>query len=591
MFRSIRWRIAIPYVLLIAISMISLTAYLSRIVRDEYLAGVEAQLTSSARLIADAAQAGLAREERRATFDPLAHRYGALIGARVTIIGADGTVHGDSQEEVSRMDNHLDRPEVQEAIITGRGSATRQSATAGVSMTYVAVPVMQDDRLVGVARVALPLGRVQEQIARLRWSIVIAGLLAGLFAIVLGGLIAERTARPLRMLTEVAGRMARGDLSARLLPTTHDEIGELTNAVNNVAAQLRGEIHSLSAERSRLAAILANMADGVLITDPEGSVQLINPAAERLLNTPEAQALGRSYAQVMRHHQLIELWRRCRERDASQAEMVELDRRQVVVQAIVAPFPQEGSEGYLVILQDLSQVRRLETVRRDFISNISHELRTPLAGLRALTDTLREGALEDPPAARRFLDRMDVEVDAMTQMVQELLELARIESGKAPMRLTATPAAEMVLPAVERLQPQAERAGLTLTVDAPADLPAVLADGERMRQVVTNLVHNAIKFTLAGGQVEVRVARGEQEGAPAVIVSVRDTGVGISEVDLPRIFERFYKADRARSRGGTGLGLAIAKHIVQSHGGRIWAESVEGKGSTFSFSLPALTRV
>jgi len=590
MFRSIRWRIAVPYVLLIAVSMAGLTAYLSRIVREEYLAGLEAQLTSSARLIADAAQPGLAREERRAAFDPLAHRYGALIGARVTIIGADGTVFGDSQEDVSRMDNHLDRPEVQEAIITGRGSATRQSATAGISMTYVAVPVMQDDRLVGVARVALPLGRVQEQIARLRWSIMIASLLAGLFAIVLGGLIAERTARPLRLLTEVAGRMAQGDLSARLFPTTHDEIGELTNAVNNVAAQLRGEIQSLSAERSRLAAILANMADGVLITDPEGSVQLINPAAERLLNTPEAQALRRSYAQVMRHHQLIELWRRCRERDESQAEMIELDRRHVVVQAIVAPFPQEDGEGYLVILQDLSQVRRLETVRRDFISNISHELRTPLAGLRALTDTLREGALEDPPAARRFLDRMDVEVDAMTQMVQELLELARIESGKAPMRLTATPAAEMILPAVERLQPQAERAGLTLTVDAPADLPNVLADGERMRQVVTNLAHNAIKFTPAGGQVEVRAALGEQGGAPAVIVSVRDTGVGISEVDLPRIFERFYKADRARSRGGTGLGLAIAKHIVQSHGGRIWAESVEKKGSTFYFSLPALTK-
>ena len=384
--------------------------------------------------------------------------------------------------------------------------------------------------------------------------------------------------------------MAQGDLSARLFPTTRDEVGALTDAVNHVAAQLRGEIQSLSAERGRLAAILANMADGVLITDAEGLVQLINPAGARLLNITEGQALGRSYAQVVRHHELIDLWRRCREQRACQADMIELDRRDVVVQAIVTPFQQDQAAGYLVILQDLTQVRRLETVRRDFISNISHELRTPLAGLRALTDTLREGALEDPPAARRFLDRMDVEVDAMTQLVQELLELARIESGKAPMRLTPTAPAEIVLPAIERLQPQAERAGLTLSVAAPADLPLVLADAERMRQVVSNLAHNAIKFTPAGGTVEVRAARGEDAGAPAVIVSVRDTGVGISTVDLPRIFERFYRADRARSRGGAGLGLAIAKHIVQSHGGRIWVESVEGRGSTFYFALPAQTK-
>ncbi len=590
MFRSIRWRIAVPYVLLIAFSMAGLTAYLSRTVRQEYLAGVETRLLSDARLIADTTQASLAGGERRATFDPLAHRYGALIGARVTIIAADGTVFGDSQEDVSRMDNHLDRPEVQAAIISGWGSATRQSATAGASMSYVAVPVMQADRLVGIARVALPLARVEAQIVALQRGVLLAGALIALLAMLLGVWIAERTARPLRLLTEVAGRMAQGDLSARLFPTTRDEVGALTDAVNHVAAQLRGEIQSLSAERGRLAAILANMADGVLITDAEGLVQLINPAGARLLNITEGQALGRSYAQVVRHHELIDLWRRCREQRACQADMIELDRRDVVVQAIVTPFQQDQAAGYLVILQDLTQVRRLETVRRDFISNISHELRTPLAGLRALTDTLREGALEDPPAARRFLDRMDVEVDAMTQLVQELLELARIESGKAPMRLTPTAPAEIVLPAIERLQPQAERAGLTLSVAAPADLPLVLADAERMRQVVSNLAHNAIKFTPAGGTVEVRAARGEDAGAPAVIVSVRDTGVGISTVDLPRIFERFYRADRARSRGGAGLGLAIAKHIVQSHGGRIWVESVEGRGSTFYFALPAQTK-
>jgi two-component system phosphate regulon sensor histidine kinase PhoR len=223
-------------------------------------------------------------------------------------------------------------------------------------------------------------------------------------------------------------------------------------------------------------------------------------------------------------------------------------------------------------------------VRRDFVSNISHELRTPLAGLKALVDTLRDGALEDPQAAERFLNRMDAEVDAVTQMVQELLQLSRLESGQAPLRLVPTPVSDVLVKPIERLRPQAERAELDVTVVLPPLLPMVLADAERVQQVVTNLVHNAIKFTPVGGTLTVS-ARSEGD---QVVVSVSDTGVGITPDDLPRIFERFFKADRARSGGGTGLGLAIAKHVVQGHGGHIWVESTEGKGSTFFFSLPAV---
>jgi len=224
----------------------------------------------------------------------------------------------------------------------------------------------------------------------------------------------------------------------------------------------------------------------------------------------------------------------------------------------------------------------LETVRRDFVSNISHELRTPLASLKALSETLRDGALEDPPAARRFIDRMEVEVDALAQMVQELLELSRIESGQVPMRLAPASLADVIVPAVERLRPQAERAGIDLAVEIDAEAPVVLADVERIQQVVTNLVHNAIKFTPVGGSVWVRAATRSDEA----VVFVQDTGAGIAADDLPRIFERFYKADRARAGGGTGLGLAIARHIVQAHGGEVGVESVEGRGSTFRFTLP-----
>jgi two-component system phosphate regulon sensor histidine kinase PhoR len=254
------------------------------------------------------------------------------------------------------------------------------------------------------------------------------------------------------------------------------------------------------------------------------------------------------------------------------------------LQAIVTPFRQVGARGYLVILQDLTRIRRLETVRRDFISNISHELRTPLAGLKALVDTLRGGAIKDPPAAKRFLKRMDSEVDSLTQLVQELLELSRVESGQAPLHIEATPAVQVIVPPSDRLRPQAERAGLDFAIILPPQLPLVMADAERMQMVVTNLIHNAVKFTPPGGKVAVTA---ESDGNE-VVFSVSDTGVGIPTEDLPRIFERFYKADRARSGGGTGLGLAIAKHLVEGHGGRIWAESIEGQGSTFFFTLPSV---
>jgi len=429
---------------------------------------------------------------------------------------------------------------------------------------------------------------LQRDVAHLRPIVLAAAALATLLAVLLALLIAERTAQPLRQLTHLAERLAQGDLSGRLLPTTQDEVGQLARAFNQMADQIQAKIGTLAEERGRLATVLEHMADGVIITTGEGRVQLINPVAARLLGTTETMALGCSFAQVARHYQLIELWRRSREQGEQQVETVEMERQGPFLRAIVLPIRGEAEEkgkitaAQLVILQDLTQVRRLETVRRDFVSNISHELRTPLASLQALVDTLRDGALDDPPAARRFLDRVETEVNALTQMVQELLELSRIESGQVPLRLAPVAVADVVSPPVERLRPQAERAGLSLHVDLPPDLPPVLADADRAQQVVTNLVHNAIKFTPPGGQVTTSAAAGGDE----VIIAVRDTGIGIPADDLPRIFERFYKADRARSGGGTGLGLAIARHIVQGHGGRIWVESVEGRGSTFSFTLP-----
>jgi two-component system phosphate regulon sensor histidine kinase PhoR len=604
---SIRWRIAIPYVALILVTMAGLLLYLTDLVRDAYLDTLEDQLEAEARLVGDVLDLHLARESPGDAIAPLVEHYAEILEARVTIIAPDGVVLGDSHADWMEMDNHLYRPEIQQALETGQGSTIRYSRTVGYEMLYVAIPVMASGELVGISRVSLPLNLIDENIAQLRQTILSAAVLVAAVAALLALLIAERTARPIRRLTDVAKQLSEGNLSARLLPTTRDEIGTLTHTFNQMTDRLRATIVTLTEERGRLAAVLENMADGALITDSEGRVRLINPAAARLLGTDTETALGRSFAQVARDHRIIELWQECCAECEERIAPVEIGRLEAFIQVIVTPLWDADPDSCLVILQDLTRVRRLETVRRDFISNISHELRTPLASLKALVETLRDGAMEDPPAAQRFLNRMETEVDALTQMVRELLELSRIESGQVPFQIQSVAVEEVVLPTIERLQPQAERARLELTVEVPPDLPPVLSDADRLHQVITNLVHNAIKFTEPGGHIHIKAQevhlsnRGSLTPATLhvdpdilspgwwILISVRDDGVGIPADDLPRIFERFYKADRARSGGGTGLGLAIAKHIVQAHNGQIWAESVQSQGSTFYVALPALT--
>lgn len=346
--------------------------------------------------------------------------------------------------------------------------------------------------------------------------------------------------------------------------------------------KMRQQVATLTKEQGRLSAVLANLADGVVITDRNGAVRLLNNAAAKLLGTPAEDALGRPFAQLAPHHSLIELWNACSAAGKEQVGMIEVSRHALFLQTIITPFIDANEPGYLIILQDLTRVRRLEGVRRDFISNVSHELRTPLAGMRALVDTLHGGAIKDKKASKRFLKRMDVEVDTMTQMVEELLNLTRIESGKAVLHIATIAVNDILLSIADRFQPQADRAGVILRCEPFDNLVSAEADPEQITIALTNLIHNAIKFTPPSGQIILNA----QPDGEMVRVSIKDSGAGIPAEDMARVFERFYKIDRARSGSGTGLGLAIAKHIVQAHGGRIWVESEEGVGSTFYFTLP-----
>jgi two-component system phosphate regulon sensor histidine kinase PhoR len=364
------------------------------------------------------------------------------------------------------------------------------------------------------------------------------------------------------------------------LPTDIQGIENLSNAIAALKSTFDFQLSTLDSDNARLSTVLEQLTDGVLIADANGLIQFANPAAQKLFETSDV--IGCSITEVVRNHQLVDAWRRCQQTREVQSESVELPARRQFLQLIAIPDTHAG--GSLLLAQDLTRVRRLETVRRDFISNVSHELRTPLASLKALTETLQSGALTDPDAGPRFLGRISTEVDALTQMAQELLDLSRIESGQVELILAPLAPKSLVISAADRMRMQTERAGLKLSIKCEDGLPNIRVDKSRLEQVLVNLIHNAVKFTKPGTGGEISLETESVTGG--VRFAVRDTGVGIPTESLSRIFERFYRVDKSRTGSGTGLGLSISKHIIEAHNGKIWAESDERRGSVFYFVIP-----
>ncbi len=582
MFRGIKWRIGIVFAVLIVVCVAGLGAYLSHQARSDHLDTLRTQLTDEARLISDSSAPYFAGNQTGG-LDALAKRLGEQIGARITIINGDGAVLGDSKEDPATLDNHADRPEVKEALSKGTGYSIRYSATLGYQMMYVAVPTKVDGEIAGVARVSLSLAEIDRSLAHLNRVIIVGAAVAAIIAVLLAFLILRITTEPVKKLTQLSRRVAQGQLDQEIQITSRDEVGELGRAFNQMTVRLKETVGLITSERDKMATILSNIDDAIFMVDGDSRITALNRAAEDIFQVPEKKALGRTFIEIVRDHELNGVLQRCLAAQEQQAAAVEMKARKRFLSMTATPL--QGG-GCLVHIRDLTELRKLETVRRDFISNISHELRTPIASVKALAETLGDGGIDDPQVAKAFLGKINAEADRLAQMVQELGELSCIESGEAALEKKDISIGEAIGHAVDRLKAQADRAGLTIDVNAPADLPRVVGDERRVEQVLVNIIHNAIKFTPSGGRVSISArVQGDR-----MLVSVVDTGVGIPADDLPRIFERFYKADKSRSGGGTGLGLAIARHIVEAHGGRIWAESMEGKGATFHFTLPLIPR-
>ncbi len=569
--RTIRSRVFFGSVLALAAAFVIVAATIPGIARDHEIQVLTARLTSEASLAGDLGRDAF-RSRDAGALDPLAKRVASDSQVRVTFIAPDGVVLGESDEDRLLMENHATRPEVIPALAGGQGESVRHSVTVDRDLLYVAVPVRDGDRVIGVSRVALPLVAVDALAARLAGSLVAGAVVAAAVALVLSYVIARAITRPIERITEAAEREGEtivGDVHGPV------EVERLASALRRSGASLRVQREATQAERDHLAAIIDELADAILITDQDGRIDLANAAARRVAGDA---VVGRRLAEVIRDHEALEAVEAARD---GREHVVTLERVEPRRFSRIVVRPLEPRE-LLVVIQDLTALRRLETVRSDFVANVSHELRRPITALKAMAETLEEGALDDRVAARDFVVRMHREIDGLAQLVNELLTLTRIETGADTLTLGRRRPAELLAECARRLGPLAERAGVALVVEG-SRAADVRADADRIEQVLANLVHNAVKFTPRGGTVRLSA----RDVGPSVEFAVADTGSGIDVAELDRVFERFYKADRSRSSEGTGLGLAIAKHIVHAHGGTITATSPgRGRGATFRFTIP-----
>jgi len=507
-------------------------------------------------------------------------------GRRFTIMAPDGRVLADSAasgRELAALENHSRRPEVEQAVAHGHGSDVRRSATIGADLLYVAVPIRRGGRLLGISRVARPLVRLDQEVARLRRAIAWALGIAFLLTVALALALSASLAGPLRQIMESARRFAAGDLSARSRVDRTDEMGELAQILNHSADQLQARLTEVARERARADAILSSMDEGLLAVDHQGTVLLANESLCRgfALRDP----VGRHYLEALRQREVAALVEEVLRTGQRREAEVQVHHMRRVYALVGGPFPgMEGApHGAVATFHDITDRRRVEQIRRDFVANASHELRTPLTSIRGFVEALEDGALGEPANAQRFLSKIRFHSERMAALVGDLLELSRLESGERSPRMERVAPMEIVEDVVASLADLAasKKVGLS-TRDAGA--PEVMTDGDRLRRILENLVENGIKYTQAGGKVEVTAQ--DAEGSAQIVV--QDDGPGIPAEHLSRIFERFYRVDKARSRaiGGTGLGLAIVRHLAESIHATVTVTSEPERGSRFVVTVP-----
>ncbi len=525
-------------------------------------------------------------------FEKRIRALGEASATRLTLIRADGVVIADSAENPSKMDNHANRPEVLAAGLHKAGTATRFSHTLNMKMMYFAVPVYTNERLIGYVRTSMPLAVIDKRLGRFRNIVGVAVSMAAIASLLIGLFVAKHFIRPIAAMTTVADEIARGNYQERLPATRKDEIGTLARAFNRMANVSSKRMDTIEKDRNKLSAILAGIVEGVIAVDPDERILHMNDAAANLLGVLPQESIDKPISEVTRIGDLCEVLTDTLRENKSMRRNLRLvmpSAEKVVKMYTSILYDGRGTlAGAVVVLHDISRLQQLETVRRDFVANASHELKTPITAIRGIVETLIDDEQMPPAKMRRFLGKIRDQSLRLSALVGDLLSLSRLESQGTEARRAhfdlRLDLRNVVLDSSRPLMPVSQERGITLETRLPQVRIDVAGDEEALCQAVTNLVDNSLKYTPSGGHIWVRL---RAEGTNAVI-EVEDTGIGIEPHDCERIFERFYRVDKARSRelGGTGLGLSIVKHIARTHGGEVSVESTPGSGSTFRISIP-----
>jgi len=589
------WRIYATYLVVIILCTAAMAFYAGRSVRTFYIKQTESELLARAQLVreeiaARGATLGLA------DLQALVDRLGDASGTRLTVIAADmpgtpiGTALADSDADPAKMPNHGARTEFERALATSSGAAIHYSIELGKRMIYVAVPAKEGDRVATVVRAAIPLTSVNDALMTLYGRIALSAVVVAVLAALIGLYVTRRISAPIREIQIGAERLAAGDFTHRLFVPRTEEFASVAESLNRMAEELDDKLRTLTHERNEREAVLSSMVEGVLAVDTEERIIAVNAAAARLLDTEPAAAEGRTIQEVVRNPDLQYVVAQTLDGhkpvEADIVVRVGVEDRNLQANGTLLYGDDDGDEvGAVVVLNDVTRLKRLEAVRRDFVANVSHELKTPVTSIKGFAETLEDGALDDPPAAHRFVRIIAGQADRLNSIIEDLLALSALEqSADGPLlQLEDADLCDVVAAALEVCGPKAEAKSIDLSEECPGRLLARVSP-PLLEQAVVNLVDNAVKYSPDEGVVVVRL----KEGGDEIVVSVTDAGQGIAREHLPRLFERFYRVDKARSRdlGGTGLGLAIVKHIAQIHGGRVSVESVVGGGSTFRVHLP-----
>ncbi|MEI6787994.1 MAG: ATP-binding protein [bacterium] len=600
--RSLFWRLYL-YFLLVTVGALAATAwYASKSLRQFHQDQVTSDLVARARIIAG--EIPRLHVQDSDTVDRLCKDVGRITMTRITVILPDGRVVGDSGENPAVMENHRNRPEVAAALAGGTGQSVRYSDTIRRPLMYLAVPFRGSDGTVaGVVRASLPLAVVDGALATLYRHVVLGGLaVTALFAL-LAFFLSRRITRPLDYMRQAAEQFARGDLNARIPVPDTEELGMLARTMNQMALQLSERIRSLGLQHNEQKAVLANMTEGVLAVDMGQHILHINPAACRLFGLKPDEGRGRHILEVIRHIALQEFIGLTLNSDGPvERDVVFREEADRFIQLHGAALRDEEGViiGGLVVMNDVTRLKRLESLRRDFVANVSHELKTPLTTLKGCVETLSDGAVANPDEARRFLGMMERQVGRLEAMVDDLLVLSRLEheSDRGGVELVLGSVNDVLSRVVQSFFDRAAKKGIQLVLDCPDSIKAPI-NAALLEQAVGNLVDNAIKYSAEETTITVSAARQESSAAvaavpaassheDAVMIRVADQGLGMEKKHLDRIFERFYRVDPARSRaqGGTGLGLAIVKHIALAHHASVTVASTPGQGSTFTLRIP-----